>query len=346
MSVDKAQLYKEHDVYGRHTNEMAKARIQSKLFLERHPEFSQPKIRRVPNTTVFGQVFDGSPGQIEGYSAHTTIAKAPLYQERLALRIKYAFKDGAGGNPDGSKSAFLQMNFRAVSLEQDLVRRLGAIVGGWVPQYQLTSKGALLYQPVTIGASPSAYYHRENTQIIVPQGILSDGDFVVIEDFFRDIAHPEDSGDDVYIVDLDWIAIRTFLGDDDVYMFEGEKTGIAVGAGATVDTTVLIDVQSPDVFAAKGILRHVEVVAAAPPGTSTNFTVEIYAKSDYSASSLLFQQTGISSVPAPYGLRTRIQQIIFKNLKSLIAKQLYARIINVAGGATTFNIKLRGEELK
>lgn len=346
MSVETPKFHKEHDVYGRHTKEMAIARIQPKLFLERHKEFKQPKVERIPYTSVFGQLFKGSPGNVEGFSGKGTVVKAPLFQERLALRIKYAFKDGVGGNPDWSKSAFFQMNFRPISSGgQDLVRRDPTFFISIVPYYKFTSVGAKLYQPpVPLGVLPAAYYHRENIQMVVPQGILSDGDFIIIEDFFRDTSHPEDSGDDVYVIGLDWIVFQTFLGDDDVYMFSGEVQNVAVGASATVTQTVGIDVASPDVFSAKGILRHVEVVASSPPGLSTDFDVEVYADSGYTK--LLKAFTANDSTSAPYGLLTREEEIIFLNEDSPINKQLYVKIIENSGNATTFDIRLKGEELK
>jgi len=346
LSIGFPRAYEEHNVFGQHVKEMAKARIQPCLTLARHPSFHAPKIRRIPNTTIFGQIFEGSPAQTEGFSGQASVVEAPLLQERLILKIKYAFQDGPGGNPDGSKSAFFQMNFRPASVEEDFVSRAIGSALGITPQYEFTSIGALLTQPTSLVAVPPAFVHKENFQLMIPQAILIANDFVAIKDFFRDINHPEDSGDSVYIVDLDWEVIETDLGDEDMYMFEGLVEDVVVGIGATVDTIVPIDVPSPDVFSAKGILKHIEVTASTPPGTSTNFTVEVYTKFDYSAASRIFRQTGISSVADPYGLKELAADIIFKNTDSPVSKRLYVRIIEVSGIATTFDIILKGPELK
>jgi len=236
-----------------------------------------------------------------------------------------------------AKAAMLRMNYCVIPTGAEFANSLPG-------QRSISAK---LTDIARSPASPDAYTHLENSQLVIPGEFLQAGDKITIEDLYRDDTHPEDTNDTVWVLDFDAIIRTETLEDEDVYLCEGEKSSGAIAQGNSETVIVDVDVAAPGVFSKKGELELIKVVGTGgAPGTSTSFTVEIFE--DSAESKLIYKKTAIDSTAAPwYGLNECCVGIPFKNQDIPQLAKLYVKITNVAdSGSTTFDVCLRGKELK
>jgi len=295
-----------------------------------HRIYTTPKVKKVPNTNVRAREFKGD--RSEGFEAEIVLVNDVGYQREVAIIIKYAFEHSMT-----AKAAFFRMNHCIIHPGDDFAN--------CPPSPRNT--GALLTDIARAEENPDDYTLLENSQLVFPGIFLEPGDIILIEDLYRDFEHPEDTGDDVWITSFDAVTRTQTVEDEDMYMCEGEKSSGSISQGNSETVVVDMDVVAPGVFSKKGLLEMIKVVATGGvAGTSTSFTVEVFE--DAGETKLICKSTAHDSTAAPwYGKYECCAGIPFKNADSPQLAKLYVKITNIADpGSTTFDVCLRGKELK
>jgi len=295
-----------------------------------HRIYATPKVKKIPNTNVPAREFKGD--RAEGFEAGILLLNDVGYEREVAVVIRYAFVHSMT-----SKAAAFRMNYAIIHPGDDFANS---------PPVD-RSMGALLTDIARAPEDPDDYTMLENSQLAIPDILLRAGDIILIEDFYRDFEHAEDTNDDVWAISFEAVVRTQTVEDEDVYMCEGEKSSGALGQGNSETVEIDLSVAAPSVFSKKGMLEMIKVVATGGiAGTSTNFTVEIFE--DSGETKLICKSTGHDSTVAPwYGKYECCAAIPFKNADSPQAAKLYVKITNVTDtGSTTFDVCLRGKELK
>ena len=295
--------------------------------LYKHRVLVTPKVKKVPNTNVVARELKGD--SIEGFEGEIVVLNEVGLEREIAVILKYAFEHSMV-----EKAAYIRMNYSVIPKGEEFAD---------CPPGQ-RSIAALL---TDIARAPDGFTHLENSQLVIPGEHLSAGDKILIEDLYRDSTRAEDTNHNLWLLNFDAVTRTETLEDDDMYMCDGEKTSGAIAQGNSETVVVDLDVVAPGVFSKKGILELVKVVATGGvAGTSTDFTVEIFE--DVGETKLICKSTGHDSTAAPwYGKYACCTGIPFKNQDSPQAAKLYVKITNVTdSGTTTFDVCLRGKELK
>jgi len=295
-----------------------------------HRIYTTPKVKKILNTNLRAREF--KEDRSEGFEAEILLLNEVGYEREVAVIIKYAFEHSMS-----AKAAFMRMNYRILPVGQEFANNPPAI----------RSIGALLTDIARAPADPEAFTQLENSEITIPGILLQAGDIILVEDFYREFTHQEDTDDDLWAINFEAVTRTQTLEDDNVYLCEGEKSSGVIAQGNSETVAVDVDVAAPGVFSKKGELEAIKVLATGGgAGTSTNFTVEIFEKADLTK--MIYRKTANDSTAAPwYGLHECCVGIPFKNQDSPKLAKLYVKITNVAdSGSTTFDVCLRGKELK